>query len=67
MHPNNSMVLQKIFGWVLVLAGLFFVIALPGIATGGPGRGYSPDEFTRVLIVIGLILIGIGIFLLVKS
>lgn len=61
------MVLQRIFGWILVLAGLFFVIALPGIATGGPGRGYMPDEFQRVVIVIGLVLIGVGIFLLVKS
>jgi len=58
------MVLQKIFGWLLILAGLFFVIALPGI---GPGRGYLPDEFTRVFIVIGIILVGVGIFLLVKS
>jgi len=61
------MILQKIFGWILVLVGLFFVIALPGIATSGPGRGYMPDEFTRVVIVVGLILTGVGIFLLVKS
>jgi len=67
MHPNNSMVLQKIFGWILTLVGLFFVIALPGIATGGPGRGYMPDELTRVVVVIGLILTGVGIFLIVKS
>ncbi|MBU5537140.1 MAG: hypothetical protein QW818_03400 [Candidatus Aenigmatarchaeota archaeon] len=58
------MVIQKIFGWGLVLVGLFFIIALPGM---GPGRGYMPDEFARVIILIGIIFVGVGIFLLVKS
>ena len=61
------MVLQKIFGWVLTLVGLFFIIAMPGIATGGPGRGYMPDEFARFIILIGFVLTGVGIFLIVKS
>lgn len=61
------MVLQKIFGWILVLVGLFFVIALPGIATGGPGRGYMPDQFTRIVILVGAVILGVGIFLLVKG
>lgn len=62
------MVFQKIFGMMLILVGLYFVIALPGMTTGGPGPGsYMPDSFARVIILIGLILTGIGIFLLVKS
>ena len=62
------MVLQKIFGMVLILVGLYFVIALPGMSTGGPGTGsYMPDSFARVIILIGLILTGVGIFLLVKG
>lgn len=61
------MVLSKILGWILTLVGLFFVVALPGMATGGPGRSYMPDEFARSIVVIGLVLMGIGIFLLVKT
>ena len=66
------MVLQKIFGWVLVLAGLFFVIAMPGIMSGPgkhdtPGGGYMPAEFAHTTVLIGLIMLGVGIFLLVKS
>ena len=73
MHPNNSMVLQKIFGWLLILSGLFFIIALPGIMSGpgkysgSPGGGYTPAEFSHATVFIGLILLGAGIFLLVKS
>lgn len=66
------MVLQKIFGWLLVLAGLFFIIALPGIMSGPgkhgtPGGGYTPAEFAHTTVLIGLIMLGVGIFLLVKS
>ncbi|MBI2546832.1 MAG: hypothetical protein HYW23_00085 [Candidatus Aenigmarchaeota archaeon] len=62
------MVLQKLFGWILILTGLFFVVALPGMNTSTPGRGgYMPDEFASVIIVIGLAIIGVGIYLLVKS
>lgn len=66
------MVLQKIFGWLLVLAGLFFIIALPGIMSGPgkfgtPGGGYMPTEFATTTVFIGLILLGVGIFLIVKS
>lgn len=61
------MVFQKIIGWILVFVGLFFVIGLPGMATGGPGRGYMPDEFARVIILIGLVLTGIGVYILVKT
>lgn len=63
------MVLQKIFGWLLIFTGLFFVIALPGMTTSGPGKwsGYMPDYFARTIILIGIILTGIGIFLVVKS
>lgn len=65
------MVLQKIFGWVLILAGLFFIIAMPGIMSGpgkrGPGGGYMPEEFAMTTILIGLVMLGVGIFLFVKS
>ncbi len=66
------MVLQKIFGWLLVFAGLFFIIAMPGIMSGpgkrfGPGGGYMPEEFAMTTILIGVVLLGVGIFLLVKS
>ncbi|MBI1979021.1 MAG: hypothetical protein HYS62_03110 [Candidatus Aenigmarchaeota archaeon] len=66
------MVLQRIFGWLLVFAGLFFIIALPGIMSGpgkygGSGGGYMPGEFAHTIVLIGLVLLGVGIFLLVKS
>lgn len=66
------MVLQRIFGWLLILTGLFFVIAMPGIMSGPgkhgtPGGGYMPSEFAHTTVLIGLIILGAGIFLLVKS
>lgn len=62
------MVFLKILGLILVLVGVYFVIALPGMTTSTPGRGsYMPDEFARVIILVGIILTGIGIFLLVKG
>ena len=62
------MVLSKLFGWVLVLAGLFFIIAMPSIQSGPKGTGgYMPEHFQYSIIFIGLVLTGIGIFLLVKS
>ncbi len=60
------MVLSKLVGWALVIAGLFFVIAFPAIQSGW-GRGYMPDEFATVIIFIGILMIGAGIFLLVKT
>jgi len=61
------MVFEKILGWILTLVGLFFIIALPSMATGGPGRGYMPDEFARSIVLIGIILTGVGIFILIKT
>ena len=62
------MVLSKIFGWVLILAGLFFVIALPGIQSGPRGTGgYMPEPFHNSIVFIGFVLLGLGIFLLVKG
>ncbi len=62
------MVWQKIFGMGLILTGLYFIIALPGMTTGGPGSGsYMPDSFARVIILAGIIMTGIGIYLLVKG
>ena len=62
------MVLTKLWGWVLILTGLFFIIALPSIQSGPRGTGgYMPEPFHNSLVLIGLILVGVGIFLLVKS
>ena len=55
------MVLGKLWGWVLILAGLFFIIAMPSI------RDYMPEKFQNSTILVGLVLLGVGIFLLVKS
>ena len=60
------MVLSNLTGWLLIVTGLFFVIAFPGIQSGY-GRGYMPDEFAQVIILIGFIMIGVGIFLVVKT
>lgn len=55
------MVLAKLWGWVLILAGLFFIIAMPSM------RDYMPEKFQNSTILIGVIMLGAGIFLLVKS
>ncbi|MBI2084504.1 MAG: hypothetical protein HYT70_02735 [Candidatus Aenigmarchaeota archaeon] len=60
------MVLSELAGWGLIVLGLFFIIAFPGIQSGF-GRGYMPDEFANMIILIGLILLGVGIFLVVKT
>lgn len=52
------MVIGKIFGWVSLISGIFFIVAMPSI------KEYMPDEFARSIILIGLILVGVGIFLL---
>ncbi|MBI2545369.1 MAG: hypothetical protein HYW22_02095 [Candidatus Aenigmarchaeota archaeon] len=61
------MVWDKILGWILTLVGLFFIVAMPGMGTGGPGKGYQPVEFGNSFVLIGIILTAIGIFLIVKT
>jgi hypothetical protein len=62
------MVLSKIFGWVLILLGLFFIVALPSIQSGPRGTGgYMPEPFHNSIVFIGVVLVGVGIFLLVKG
>lgn len=57
------MVFRKLIGLLLVMTGLYFVIALPGIGQ----ISHMPESFARVTILIGLILTGVGIFLMVKG
>ena len=61
------MVWEKILGWILTLVGLFFIVAMPGTTTSGPGQNYQPIEFSRAFVLIGIIMTGIGIFLIVKT
>lgn len=57
------MVLGKLLGILLTIVGLYFVIALPGISQ----ISHMPEKMARSVVLIGLILTGIGIFLIVKS
>ena len=55
------MVLTRLYGWLLIFAGWFFVIAMPSI------RQYMPEKFQNSTVLIGLVMLGIGIWLLVKG
>lgn len=55
------MVVGRLVGWLLILVGLFFIIAMPSM------RNYMPDKFQHTVIWVGVVILGIGIFVLVKS
>jgi hypothetical protein len=54
----DEIVLQKIVGAGMFLLGLAMVIGFPSMPE------YTPDAMTNAAVIIGLILIGIGIYLM---
>ena len=50
--------MQKVIGVASILLGLSMIIFFPIV------REYQPEEMAKVATIIGIILVGIGIFLL---
>jgi hypothetical protein len=52
------MIIQRIFGWISIIVGLSFIILFPS-----SWSRFTPPKFTHAAILIGIFLIGLGIFL----
>jgi hypothetical protein len=50
--------IKKIFGVVSLILGFLIIVGFPGI------REYQPEEMARAGVAIGIILIGVGLYLL---